>query len=273
MERQEITRYFIATAQGVFPYETGIRKAPREYTTCDAALADKPSVTLNNRGDIELRKIYTLINAGDPVDGLDYQTALYSLMRKHLVDTCDTEFVACGLVIAQAGEDMTPCSFVSTAQPRDGPALADDVIQMTSEDEQKALLARMLCAHRFNAVESTTDPDGSYKERVTKQMKAACAKASIILENPSMTFANRFSVAEDYMRLLCCADMFFMRFPRHVLSSLKVGTLTMSFKDMAQCNNAAYVESLTGLRWSRLFCYTFESSLLNEMKDIVPGDT
>ena len=272
MADQEITRYYIATAQGVYSYETGIRKAPREYSTCDAALTDKPSVILNRRDDVELRKIFTLINSGDPVDGVDYQTALFHLMRKHLVDTCDTEFVACGLVIAQAGENMTPCSFVSTAPLRDGPALPADVTQMTSEDEQKVLLARLLCAYRYHTVENTTDPDGTYKERVAKQMKTACAKASIILENPSMTFANRFSVAEDYLRLMCCADMFFMKFPRHALSSLKVGTLTMSFKDMAQCNNAAYIENLTGLRWPRLFCYTYESALLNEMKDIVPGD-
>ena len=260
----ENTRFYITTGREVVVHEAGIRKAPREYATCDAALAVKPTVRLHTRSVEELQKLYTLIAAGTAVDGPDYPTVLYSLIDKYLRDKCSEEFVACGLRIALADEVMSACAFVSVERTPQAPPVGDANL-MTDEIHQKVLMARLLSSQRVSMAEGVKDPDGSYKTRVIRQIEVACAKASIIFKGCDIAFAGRFSVSQDYMRLLCCADMFFIKFPKHSLSSLKVGTLTMSFKDMSQCNNLAYMENLTGQRWPSMICYTYEVSLLNEL--------
>lgn len=86
-----------------------------------------------------------------------------------------------------------------------------------------------------------------------------------------MTNDDKFAVTVDYMRVLSAADMFFIRFPNHHLSSLRVGTLVMSYKDMSQVNNTIYLKQLTGQPWVSMVYYTFESGLLTELFGIDPG--
>ena len=142
---------------------------------------------------------------------------------------------------------------------------------MTSESDQKILLAKLIAAYRYQFALGITEADNTYAVRIETQIKAACSRAGLDIGSAAVSKADRFTVTTDFMRLLCAADMFFVKFPRHNLSPLKVGTLTMAYKDMSQVNNTLYLESLTGLEWTVLYFYTFEKGLIAELKKIDAG--
>ena len=85
--------------------QTGIpgRTAARQYGTCDDQLGDKPTVTINNRTDGDMEKIYASIKSSGEVELRDYITALCKLMDKYLKAKCEGEFKVKHLVIYRQG--------------------------------------------------------------------------------------------------------------------------------------------------------------------------
>eukprot|EP00088_Acartia_fossae_P007857 TRINITY_DN1368_c0_g1_i1.p1 TRINITY_DN1368_c0_g1~~TRINITY_DN1368_c0_g1_i1.p1 ORF type:complete len:464 (+),score=23.62 TRINITY_DN1368_c0_g1_i1:2566-3957(+) len=263
---------YITNGQEVVQFQTGISKQPRQYTTCDAQLDQKPIVRLNKRTRPQIESLCRSIHTGNLIDMHDYVSVLCFLMQKFLTAECETTFTTCGFTIAEEGETITPCDFVQLEYTQGNPPDVDATSSMTIESEQKELLAKMLAVNRHDAAIAVVGADASYASRVADQMIAAFAKAGVSTTSVTLGNSARFSVTIPYTRLLCAADMFFVKFPRHDLASLKVGTLTMAFKDMAQCNNVAYLHTLTGQPWTTLAFYTFERMLINEMMQIRCGE-
>lgn len=256
-------------------YAADLREDERQYATMDDEIAKgHPVVRIHQRTPEEYGMIYKHIKTGNKLDLSDYAGALLNLLNTFVEDKCEENFSACGLTICEAGANMSPENFLrrdyikSKNIPK--PEI-DSVTGMTDPDEQRGLMAMLLAANRMASVYSIVARVDEYATKVIQQIANACKKAAIDPGDVVLGNCEKFAVTVDFMRVLSAADMFFIKFPNHHLSSLRVGTLVMSYKDMSQVNNTIYLRQLTGQPWINMVYYTFESGLLNEFFGIEPG--
>jgi len=271
---------FIVVDDDIHEYQPNLKKLDRQYGIMDDYIAAHlPLVRIYQRSDKELRRIYTRIDAGNSVNAGDYPTALASLLKKFVIDNCTEAFSSCGHQICAAGQNMTPLNFlkmgsIELAEGQTEIPGVDEATEMVDLDKQKTLMAKMLAVYRMvNAKEIAPvgDPQNDYVARVMKQIAQACRKAGLEVGTVSLVNQEKFCNTVDYMRLLSAADMFFIRHQSHPLSCLRVGTLVMSYKDMSQANNTAYMKSLTSQTWDNMVYYTFETGVVREVAGIKGG--
>lgn len=250
--------------------QVNIARDVRLYGTCDDQIKEHPEVVIAKRSEDDCKKIGWAILNNKKVDAHDVCAVLAYLLNKHVTQALTEDFAVCGLPIGSAGQVITPINFIRLRDTPPKTERVDEYSSMNPEDEIP-LLSRLLVTYRYHLAQEISASDNTYITRVTKAIRQAVEKLNVNLDSFSFQNATSIMHHESFMRLLCSTDMFFVAFPRHMCSCLKVGTLVMRFKDMSQVNNITYLEDMTGMPWNEVIYFTFDQSVIGEYTSINYG--
>ncbi|EAT38605.1 AAEL009525-PA [Aedes aegypti] len=192
------------------------------------------------------------------------------LCFEHITGRLDGEWRSHGVLIGEAGGEVTPRNLVHYVEGEDGAQYAAG--NPGNRSQWLRALALILSPIRLN-----TQLRREYLDALTVRYKATIEEFAGMRVNDSPgTFALQHSAWTQnttYLRLAASLDMFLSKFRDHEHSKLRFATVTTRFRDCAGVGDLRFILKILGLTLIEFSKWIWTASLADDIERILrPGE-
>ncbi|UAX43316.1 nucleoprotein [Bangoran virus] len=221
----------------------------------------KPIINVPHK-DIPAKTLRGIIKSGILNNNLEISYVLRFLHDEgaKIEATLDDDWDSFGINIGQKNSKVTPWDIAEIVH--DQTKTPDASIDQTStEEDVKWMLMYILFVYRYSRAQLP-----SYKAALFERFKIQIStylNSKTTLVSPHSSYASWLS-NKNYCKMVACFDMFFTRFPQHLDSALRFGTITSRFRDCASLTSLEHFRETVGFKGDEMFGWIFVGSLEEE---------
>ena len=187
-----------------------------------------------------------------------------------ITERLTSDWVSYGVRIGSKDDEVSPFSLLDVTHLE--LALDNRNITSTFKDSDRDWMAMLLLAPaRVTNLKEENNYADKVKEKIVAQMKTLGAKDIIF---PSKDVYEGWADNEAYMKIAASVDMFFMKFPSHHLSKMRICTLSTRAKDCAGILALGHITKVLSLTQESDFLdWVFTEDIAKELVKMMKSDT
>lgn len=203
----------------------------------------KPTAQYTQATD-QLSKAFDLVIAGIKAHKLNVQVVMncIHLFFTEISEVTPDDWISFNRSIGKKGDAVTPWSIIDVNPVEGG------IMELTTGSCDKKdyiwIICFLLSAHRLSGI-NIQDYEEQVKTRIFDMMKNYNCNYQVF---PPKVVYETWALDKSYCKMIAAIDMFFSRFPDHVLSPLRICTLRSRYRDCAGLLSIGYFSGLVSLK-------------------------